>query len=127
MAIYSSMPHSFCKEGSYAGRELVCDGNETVWLAECGSSREDGNFSDFIKKMLSAEIIQEDGQFTFVSPGSGRLEFGLTDGFLADGRPVPVPDDLISCPYLHSRYGSGRFNYTCPGFTLTQWSYPASE
>lgn len=127
VAIYSSVPHSFCKEGSYAGRELVCDGNETVWLAECGSSREDGSFSDFIKKMLSAEIIQEGGQFTFVSPGSGRLEFGLTDGFLADGRPVPISDDLISCPYLHSRYGSGRFNYTCPGFTLTQWSYPASE
>lgn len=127
VAIYSSVSHSFRKEGPYSGRELVCDGNETVWLAECGSSSEDGSFSDFIKKMLSAKIIQEDGQFSFVSPGSGRLEFGLTEGFLADGQPVPIPDDLVSSPYLYSRYGSGRFNYTCPGFTLTQWSYPASE
>lgn len=77
--------------------------------------------------MHSAEIIQEDGQFSFVSPGSGRLEFGLTEGFLADGQPVPIPDDLISSPYLYSRYGSGRFNYTCPGFTLTQWSYPGKR
>ncbi len=127
VGIYSSAAHSFRKEGAYAGRELVCDGNETVWLAECGSRREDGSFADFMKKILAAEIVQEGEQFLFVSPGSGRLEFGLTEGFLADGQPVPVPDDLVSCPYLHSRYGSGRFNYTCPGFKVTQWTYPASE
>ena len=34
VAIYSSKPHSFRKEGLYAGRELICDGNEVVWLAE---------------------------------------------------------------------------------------------
>ena len=77
--------------------------------------------------MLAAQVAQEGEQFLFVSPGSGRLEFGLAEGFLADGQPVPVSDDLVSCPYLHSRYGSGRFAYTCPGFTVTQWSYPASE
>lgn len=127
VGVYSSAPHSFRKEGAYAGRELVCDGNETVWLAECGSRREDGSFADFRKKMLAAKVAQEGEQFLFVSPGSGRLEFGLAEGFLADGQPVPVSDDLVSCPYLHSRYGSGRFAYTCPGFTVTQWSYPASE
>lgn len=127
VGIYSSAPHSFRGEGSYAGRELVCDGNETVWLAECGSRREDGSFEDFRKKMLGARIAQEGEQFLFVSPGSGRLEFGLTEGFLADGQSVEIPDDLVNCPYLHSRYGSGRFNYTCPGFTVTQWTYPASE
>lgn len=127
VAVYSSTPHSFRKEGAYAGRELVCDGNETVWLAECGSRREDGSFEAFREKMLAAEVALEGEQFSFASPGSGRLEFGLSEGFLADGQPVPVPDDLVSCPYLHSRYGSGRFDYTCPGFTVTQWSYPASE
>ncbi|MCI9143844.1 MAG: hypothetical protein HFH87_14730 [Lachnospiraceae bacterium] len=127
VGIYSSTPHSFRREGAYAGRELISDGNETVWLAECGSRREDGSFEDFRKKMAAAEIVQEGEQFRFVSPGSGRLEFGLTEGFLADGQPVEIPDDLINCPYLHSRYGSGRFNYTCPGFTVTQWTYPASE
>lgn len=127
VGIYSSAPHSFRREGAYAGRELISDGNETVWLAECGSRREDGSFEDFRKKMAAAEIVQEGEQFRFVSPGSGRLEFGLTEGFLADGQPVEISDDLVNCPYLHSRYGSGRFNYTCPGFTVTQWSYPASE
>nr|WP_297863899.1 ABC transporter permease subunit [uncultured Acetatifactor sp.] len=127
VGIYSSTPHSFRREGAYAGRELVSDGNETVWMAECGSRREDGSFEDFRKKMTMAEIVREGEQFCFASPGSGRLEFGLTEGFLVDGRQVEIPDDLVNCPYLHSRYGSGRFNYTCPGFTVTQWTYPASE
>ena len=96
-------------------------------MTECGSRREDGSFEEFQKKILAAEIVQDGEQFSFASPGSGKLEFGLTEGFSADGQPVPIPDDLVSCPYLHSRYGSGRFNYTCPGFTVTQWTYPASE
>lgn len=127
VAVYSSAPHSFRREGPYSGRELVCEGSETVWLAECGSRREDGCFEKFREKMLAAKLAQDGERFCFVSPGSGRLEFGMTEGFWADGDPVPVPDDLVSCPYLHSHYGSGRFAYTCPGFTVTQWTYPASE
>ena len=127
VGIYSNVQHSFRKEGAYAGRELVVDGNETVWLAECGSKREDGTFEAFCNKLLAAKVTQEGEQFTFASPGSGLLEFGLTEGFFADGEAVPIPDALVSSPYLNSRYGSGRFNYTCPGFTVTQWSYPATE
>lgn len=127
VAVYSSAPHSFRKEGPYAGRELVCDGNETVWLAECGSRREDEDFETFIRKISTAKIIPSEERFCFESPGSGKMEFGLSEGFWVDGESVPIPDDLVSCPYLHSRYGSGRFEYTCPGFTTTQWSYPATE
>ena len=127
VGIYSNVQHSFRKEGAYAGRELIADGNETVWLAECGSKREDGSFEEFRRKLLAAELTQDGELFSFASPGSGKLEFGLTEGFSADGVPVPIPDALVSSPYLNSRYGSGRFHYTCPGFTVTQWSYPATE
>ena len=127
VGIYSNVQHSFRKEGAYAGRELVADGNETVWLAECGSKREDGTFEAFRMKLLAAEVMQKGDQFSFASPGSGKLEFGLTEGFRADGEEVPIPDALVSSPYLNSRYGSVRFNYTGRDFTVTQWSYPATE
>ena len=58
---------------AYAGRELVVDGNETVWLAECGSKREDGTFEAFCKKLLAAKVTQEGEQFNFASPGSGMV------------------------------------------------------
>ena len=127
VGIYSSKPHSFRKEGLYAGRELICDGNEVVWLAECGSASEDGSFPEFIERMVSAQVWQDGETFHFDSPGSGLMEFGLTEGFTIDRRDVPIPEYTVDCPWLRSRFGSGRFEYNCPGFKVTQWSYPLSE
>ena len=126
VAIWSSVPHSFREEGLYADRELIADGNETVWLAECGSKTEDGSFEAFMEKILNAEIKVNGENVSFASPGSGLWEFGLTDGFNIDGKPVPISEYLIDCPYLKSKYGSGRFDYNCEGFKITQWTYPAS-
>ena len=127
VAIYSSKPHSFRKEGLYAGRELICDGNEVVWLAECGSKREDGSFEAFIERILSAKVWQDNKKFHFDSPGSGLMEFGLDEGFTFDRKDVPIPEYTVDGPWLHSDFGSGRFEYTCPGFKTTQWSYPLSR
>ena len=127
VAIYSSKPHSFRKEGLYAGRELICDGNEVVWLAECGSKREDGSFEAFIERILSAKVWQDNKKFHFDSPGSGLIEFGLDEGFTLDRKDVPIPEYTVDGPWLHSDFGSGRFEYTCPGFKTTQWSYPLSR
>lgn len=127
VALWSSVPHSFRKEGLYAGRELVCDGNEVVWLAECGSASEDGSFEEFMARMTAASVTREGDTIRFASPGSGCMVFGLTEGFTIDGADVPIHSDLVNSPWLYSRYGSGKFTYHCPGFEATQWSYPATE
>ena len=135
VGIWSSVPHTFRNEGPYAGRELVCPGNEAVWIAECGSRREDGSFEAFMEKLLQAEVgfipgssdNPENPAFHFTSPGSGCFDFGLRDGFTVDGKEVPIPEYTVLCPYVKSRYGSGRFDYTVPGFTVTHWSYAMNE
>lgn len=127
VGIYSSVPHSFREEGPYAGRELICDGNEVVWIAECGSANEDGSFELFVQKLVHSEIGMNNDLFRFNSPGSGILAFGLVDGFTVDGNDVPIPNALVSSPWLRSRYGSGKFEYNCPQFINTQWSYPTNE
>ena len=127
VAIWSSKPHSFRDEGVYSGRELICDGNEVVWIAECGSRSEDGTFESFICKMLDAKAELKGENFVFDSPGSGKMEFGLTDGFTIDGSDVLESDDLVSSPWLTASYGSGKFVYTIPGFTTKQYSYPVSR
>lgn len=127
VGIYSSAPHSFRAQGPYAGRELICDGNEVVWLAECGSRAEDGSFEAFIDRLVHATLWQDGCGFHFDSPGSGLMEFGLSDGFTIDRQEVAISGDMASSPYLRSRYGSGRFEYSCPAYKITQWSYPATE
>ena len=141
IGIYSTEPHAFRSEGPYAGRELVAYGNETIWLAECGCLREDGSFDLFMEKLLSSQchfLTNEEREklegfpsdepvFAFASPGSGVLEFGLSEGFTVDGREVPVPEYTVLCKYLSSRFGSGRFDYHVPGFTVTHWTYPMNS
>ena len=127
VGIYSNVQHSFRKEGAYAGRELVVDGNETVWLAECGSKREDGTFEHFARNFLQPKLRRRESSLPLLLREVVCQNLGLTDGFFVYGKAVPIPDALVSSPYLNSRYGSGRFNYTCPDFTVTQWSYPATE
>lgn len=127
VAIHSSAPHKLSAEGLYAGRELVSEGNEVVWVAECGSREEDGSFGEFMEKMQKAPLFMDGEVYHFHSPGSGRMAFGLESGFTVDGADVPVPDYMALSPYIQSRYGSGRIEYTCPHFKVTKWSYPASE
>ena len=127
VGIWSDKPHGFRREGAYAGRELVCDGREVVWLAECGRKEEDGSFEDFVDRIASMPVRRDGDRVSFRSPFSGLFEFGLSDGFALDGKPVPIPQMLSDSPWLKSRYGSGRFDYTCPGFAETQWSNGACE
>ena len=127
VAIHSSKPHAVSTQGTYAGRELVCDDTEVVWLAECGSKDEDGSFARFVQRMATAARWQDGQGYHFASPGSGLVEFGLDDGFMVDKVEVPVAEYMALSPYLRTRYGSGRFTYDCPGFKTTQWSFPATE
>ena len=55
-----------------------------------------------------------------------KMEFGLVEGFTINGVDVEIPDYLCSCPYLKSKFGSGKFEYSYNGETFTQWTYPAS-
>lgn len=127
VAIYSSKPHTFSKQGLYAKRELICEGNEAFWIAECGSKKEDGEFEEFIQKILQAACWQDEKGGHFDSPGSGLIEFGLVDGFMVNRVEVPIMEYMAYSPYIESRYGSGRIQYKCSEFADTKWSYPASE
>ncbi len=127
VAIYSSVPHALSTEGIYAGRELVCNGNEVTWIAECGSAQEDGPFEAFIARMLAAPL-RVDGEYVdFHSPMSGSMHVGPNGEFTVDGKEVEIPEYMVLSPYLQSRYGSGRLAYTCPGYHTVQWAFCATE
>ncbi len=127
VAIYSTVPHTMNTQGNYAGRELVCPGNEVIWLAECGSQEEDGSFETFMGCITAAQKWQDDKGYHLNSPQSGLIEFGLTEGFTVDRVDVPIEQYTAKSPYLTSRFGSGRFTYDCHGFKETHWTFPASE
>ena len=126
VAIWSSTPHMLADEGEYAERELISYGRECVWITVCGSADEDGNFDAFIEKILASDIkITADGG-ELRSPDGAKLKFGLDCGFEADGKDVEIPEYLALSPWLKSKYGSGKFEYTYGDYRHTDWTYPAS-
>lgn len=127
IGIWSSVPHAFSKEGLYAGRELIAEGRETIWVTECGSAREDGSYEAFMERMITADRSLKEDVFRFVSPESGSIAFGLKAGFTVNGEEVPIPNMTVQSPWLNSEFGSGRFDYDCPGYKETRWTSPASR
>ena len=126
VAIYSSADHKLSFEGPYGERELISQGRECVWITFCGSRSEDGSFDNFIEKIISNPITIKNDEVSLLTPDGEKMEFGLEEGFKINGIDVEIPDYLCLCPYLKSKFGSGKFEYRYNGETLTQWTYPAS-
>ena len=125
VAIWSSVPHRLSEEGEYAERELIADGRECVWIIACGSLDEDGDFKAFIEKALSTSPTVSGEHCSLTSPDGVKLELGLDEGFYANGEEVEIPEYLALSPWLRSRYGSGKFEYTYKDHKHTDWTYPA--
>ena len=125
VAIWSSAPHRLSDAGEYAERELIAKGRECVWVIVCGSCSEDGSFDAFIEKIAASTPILTSKGCSLTSPDGVKLEFGLDDGFFANGVEVEIPEYLALSPWLKSKYGSGRFDYTYKDYKHTDWTYPA--
>lgn len=121
VGIWSHNPHTIAETGAYAQRELISDGAENCWIAECGCAEKDGSFEQFIKRLAKASITVEDSRVVFDSPKNGQICFA--DRFTVEEREVPVGNMTVECPYLSSRYGSGIYEFRFEDWQETLWSY----
>ena len=126
VAIWSSNPHELALTGKYAERELIAYGRECVWLTVCGSADEDGSFGDFIENITAMNISLDEFPCSVTTPERIKLEFGLNSGFKADGKDVEIPEYLSLSPWLKSKFGSGKYEYTIGDYVHTDWTYPAT-
>ncbi|MBQ7915316.1 MAG: hypothetical protein IJ315_00835, partial [Firmicutes bacterium] len=124
VGIWSAHVHELAKTGLYADRELISNGTENAWILECGSAREDGDFEQFVEKLLAAEITVGDHKVTFASPKNGAMEF--CSAFKVEGELVPIRSMTVDSKYVTSRYGSGTYDYHFEGLEGTVWTYASS-
>lgn len=124
VGIWSWKPHVLCDTGAYAMRELISQGNENCWIAECGSKREDGSFEAFIDRLEHAHIEVKEECVVYESPKNHHMCFG--EPFLVQGEEIPVGNMAVDCPYLRSRYGSGTYESKLAGWDGIIWSYASS-
>jgi hypothetical protein len=95
--------------GQYAGRELVCAAAENTWLVEGGRAADYGSFEAFINVLSAAPIEVVDGVVSYDSPSLGRFVTGWDALPSLNGAPIVLHDyPLVSSPWAHSDFGTGR-------------------
>jgi hypothetical protein len=91
LALRSQQPYQWQDEpGEDQGREVLAPGKENVWICEMGRRAADGEFEDFVQRIVAAEVSFGRLRVRYHSPSQGRLEFGWRGPLRQDGRAVPL-------------------------------------
>lgn len=93
LALRSQQPYHWQSEpGEDHGREVVAPGKRNVWICELGRHAVDGEFDDFVRRIVGAELLFRRLHVRYHSPSQGRLEFGWRGPLRRDGKVVPLGD-----------------------------------
>jgi len=88
-----------------AGREIIAEGTNNIWICELGCQKDDGSFSQFVKKISQAEIRFKGLSVRYRSPSQGWLEFGWTGPFKKSGQVVPLENyPRYNNPYCQAAF-----------------------
>ncbi len=75
-----------------SAEEIIVDAAQNIWLCQMGCKVDDGEFSDFVEKLSTAQIAFSGMNVRFQSPGNGAVRFGWQGGFSVDGVKVQLHD-----------------------------------
>jgi len=106
------------------GRELLSDGARNIWVCQLGREADDGPFSAFVEKILSAELVFRDMNVRFRSPGNGLVSFGWQGPLTVDGVEIPLKDyRRYDNPFVQADFNSDEINVTAGEHKLSlNWS-----
>ncbi|MFH1538496.1 MAG: hypothetical protein ABIH66_06030 [bacterium] len=120
IALYSSQPSRWAEGGEYAGREIIADGKKNAWIIQMGRSAVDGDFADFRKRIIDAELTIDGTDVSYKAPGTGLLEFAWDGPLRVDGEEIPLGNyPRVENPYCRSEFDSGVYVIENDGHRLT--------
>ena len=105
VALSSKAGLELLKTGRYAYRELRSHANQDVWICQLGSSRQDGSFADFQKKVSKTEPAYREDEVALTTIRGDRISFGWKVPLTINGRAV----DLTGFKHYDNPYCSAPF------------------
>lgn len=72
-------------------RDVIALGKQNIWITQLGRKAEDGQFEEFMQKMLEAKLSFGTGmQVSFDSPGNGVVKVAWDGPVTVDGRDISL-------------------------------------
>ncbi len=105
--------------GEDAGRELVAEGRDNVWVCETGRRATAGSFERFVDRIAEAEIVFGRRRVRYRSPARGTISFGWRGPLRHEGRDVPLREFARwDTPYARADFPSDEVEIACGGHRL---------
>ena len=106
LALLSQHPYDWRQlPGEDQDREVIVHARKNIWICELGRAAVDGEFKDFIDRILAAPVTFRGGRVTYQSPSQGLIEFGWKGALRNEGRQVPLGDyPRYGNPYVQANF-----------------------
>lgn len=84
--------------------DLIQQGNETFWITEAGSLKDDGSFGEFCNRIISNELTFDDKNLILNYRSKGKnLQLKFKGDFIVDEKPVDINYDRFDSPYSRAK------------------------
>jgi hypothetical protein len=106
LALLSEHPYEWrTMPGEDQRREVIVPGNKNIWLCELGRRAVDGDFLEFVQRIIQAEVRYSGSSVSYHSPSQGHLQFGWKGSLLQDGRAISLKDyPRYASPYIQADF-----------------------
>jgi len=110
VALHSSLAYEWKDPGAGFTHDAIARGKKNIWICLMGRNAVDGDFEDFVREVLDAELETDTEELTvsFEAPGIGTAEFSWSGPLTVDGREIPLSGyKRVENPYCTSEFDSG--------------------
>jgi hypothetical protein len=120
LALRAQHPYRWQTEpGENRDCEVIVEGTRTVWICEVGRRAVDGEFAEFVARIVRASVTWGDRCVAYDSPSQGHIEFGWTGPLRVNGAAVPLRGyPRYDNPYVQASFPPEEIGVGCGGHWL---------
>jgi hypothetical protein len=127
LALLSENPYEWRElPGEDQHREILVTGKRNIWICELGRRAVDGDFSEFTRRILDAEVEFSRSHVRYQSPSQGWIEFSWDGPFRHEDRIVSQEDyPRYASPYCLADFPPEKIHIELDGQSLDlDWLKP---
>jgi len=117
LALLSQHPYEWHRmPGENQNREIIVRKANNIWLCELGRKAVDGEFNNFIQRIIKAQLLFSKLAVHYESPSQGLIQFSWKGPLMQMGREISqLAYPRYASPYVQATFPPDDINIKCNG------------